>query len=376
MIRKILTYLWIFVTTVFPFSVHPADLTDWLSFSGSVTGVYQWLSRSRGDVEKRDRGSSVIDFDISLRPSKNDEFLVRASFAKGNGLKKDNQFHLSPNADDLFDDLHNINGHPRDHLQELWYSHKFEIGKETFLRLRGGIIDSSGLIDDNIFAADELQQFMNEALVHNPLANLPSYDAGLAVEFEQDRFHLRLVGMVSKNENEQMDVKNYSWVGAQIGYKLETSLGEGNYRLYGYTTNRRFENWDADAYKSLKGFGISFDQSLIKDRLGAFFRAGWQDDSAKVDYKEMISFGLNLNGSVWGRKDDEIGIGYAYLKSPSRNEELRKSQVFEGYVKFKLLEYKFLSSDITFDYQYIGERLRREGERSGHVYGTRFNINF
>ncbi|MGC9045390.1 MAG: carbohydrate porin, partial [Thermodesulfovibrio sp.] len=95
-----------------------------------------------------------------------------------------------------------------------------------------------------------------------------------------------------------------------------------------------------------------------------------------VDYNRMISFGLNLNGSVWGRKDDEVGVGYAYLKSPSKNQDLSRSQVFESYVKFKLFAYKFLSSDITLDYQYIQDKTRQEGTKAGHIYGVRFNINF
>lgn len=143
---------------------------------------------------------------------------------------------------------------------------------------------------------------MNEALVHSPIANLPSYDVGAGVEFKWEKLHLRVVGIRSKNKNENMDVKYYSWIGAQVGCKLETSLGEGNYRLYAYTTNKRFENWDANAYKTLKGFGVSFDQQLIKDTLGAFFRGGFQDDSAMVDYKRIFSLGLNLNGSIGGVK--------------------------------------------------------------------------
>jgi len=75
--------------------------------------------------------------------------------------------------------------------------------------------------------------------------------------------------------------------------------------------------------------------------LGAFFRAGWQDDSAQIDYNKMVSFGLNLNGSVWGKKDDEVGIGYAYLKSPSK-AQLKRTNVFESYVKFKLFSYNVL----------------------------------
>ncbi|WP_353683915.1 carbohydrate porin [Thermodesulfovibrio sp. 3907-1M] len=375
------------VVLLFPVSVFAADVTDWLSVSGSATTVYQWLHMTKGYVDSdtndktKDRGSAVIDFNVSLKPTENDEFFLRASFAKGSGFHSESAnypFVLNPNADDLFVDLRNINGHARDHLQELWYSHRFPIEKEVFLKLTAGIIDSTAFIDDNAYAADELQQFMNEALVHNPLANLPSYDAGVAAEFEAGKFHLRVVGMRSKNENETMDVKRYNWIGAQIGYKLETGLGEGNYRIYGYTTNKKFENWDADAYKALKGIGVSFDQQLLKDTLGAFFRAGWQDDSAqRVNYNRMVSLGLNLNGSVWGRKDDEVGVGYAYLKTPSKNEELKHSQVFESYVKFKLFSYKFLSSDITLDYQYIRDTAREsDNTKAGHVYGVRFNINF
>lgn len=357
---------------LFPFSVYAADITDWLSISGSATGVYQWLNKAQGDVENKDRGSAVIDFNVSVKPIENGEIFLRTSFARGSGLKDINPFILSPNTDDLFINLKNINGHSRDHLLELWYSQKFPIEKEISLKLTAGIIDSTAFIDDNVYAGDELQQFMNEALVHNPLANLPSYDAGVAVEFEWDKLNIKAVGMRSKNDYE----KHYGYYALQIGYKLETELGEGNYRIYGFTTDRKFENWDADAYKSLKGIGVSFDQQIIKDKLGAFFRAGWQDDSAVIDYNRMISFGLNLNGSVWGRKDDEIGVGYAYLKSPSKNPELSRSQVIESYVKFKLFSYKAISSDITLDYQYIQDKTREEGSKAGHIYGVRFNLNF
>jgi len=316
-------YLILLILLSFPFSAFSADITDWLSVSGTATTVYQVLNNAQGDVHNKDRASGVIDLNVSLKPTKNDEFFLRASFAKGSGFHSEGAnypFHLSPNADDLFVDLHNINGHSRDHLQEFWYAHRFSIQKDISLKLTAGIIDSSAFIDDNAYAADELGQFMNEVLVHNPLANLPSYDGGAVAEFEAGNFHIRVVGMQSKNENEEMDVRNYNWIGAQIGYKWENALGEGNYRCYGYTTNKRFENWDTDSYKTLKGVGLSFDQQLIKETLGAFLRAGWQDDSAIIDYNKMVSFGLNLNGSVWGRKNDELGVGYAYLKSPSKAE--------------------------------------------------------
>lgn len=381
--QKFLLFL---LVLLLPTAVMAVDISEKFAISGSATTVYQWLRMSKGYVnaetqeKTKDRGSAVVDFNVSFHPTENNEFFLRASFAKGSGFHSENSgypFILNPYADDLLIDLHNINGHARDHLQELWYSHKFEIQKDISLKMTAGIIDSTAFIDDNAYANDEISQFMNEAFVNNPLANLPSYDAGAAIELEWDKFHLKIVGMRSKNENKNMDEKKYNWLGAQIGYKLDTTLGEGNYRFYAYTTNKRFENWDADAYKALKGIGVSFDQQFIKETLGAFFRAGIQSASAKVDFNRMVSFGLNLNGNVWGRKDDEIGIGYAYLKSPSKNEDLKNSHIFEGYVKFNLFSYKFLSSNITLDYQYIRDNARdSDSTKAGHIYAVRFNVNF
>jgi len=372
-------YSIVFLILILPISGFAADITEKLSISGTETTVYQWLDKSRGDVPNKDRGSTVIDFNVSFRPTDNDEFFIRASFAKGSGFHSESSlypFTLNPNADDLFVDSHNINGHSRDHLQELWYAHKFNIKEDISLKLTAGIIDSTAFIDDNAYAADEITQFMNEAFVHNPLANLPSYDAGVAAEFETGDFHIKAVGMNSKNDYD----RDYNYFALQLGYKFDTEIGEGNYRIYGFTTNKKFDKWQKSEDErlnkgSLKGIGSSFDQQLIKDVLGAFFRAGWQDDSAQIDYNKMVSFGLNLNGSVWGRKDDEVGIGYAYLKSPSK-AQLKKTNVFESYVKFKLFSYNVLNSDITLDYQYIQDKYPQEKTNAGHIYGLRFNVSF
>ncbi len=280
-----------------------------------------------------------------------------------------NPFALSPNADDLFDDLHNVNGHPRDHLQELWYSHTFPLEKETNLRITVGIIDSTSFIDDNEYAGDEIEQFLNEGLVHNPLLNLPSYDAGVALEFERGNLHLRLVGIRSKNELD----KYYTWIGAQVGYKWENALGKGNYRVCAFKTNKKFESWTG-SYKTLKGFGLSVDQELIKGKLGGFLRFGWQDDKAQVDYKSMFSFGLNVNGSAWKREKDEMGIGYAYLKGPKQGE-ISHTHLFETYLKFHLFEFKSITSHLTFDYQYMADKLRND-KKEAHILGLRFNISF
>ncbi len=380
---RVLNYIiLLFCCLFFPITAIGADITENLSISGTATTVYQWLKMSKGymDEEKtkkrEDRGSAVIDFNVSFRPIENGEFFTRWSFAKGSGFKSEGSqypFSLSPNADDLFVDLKNINNHPRDHLLELWYSHKFELMKDTTLKLTAGVIDAGAFIDDNKYAGDEIAQFMNEVFVHSPLANLPSYDLGLAGELEIGDFHLRAVGIRSKND----DDRRYNWIGGQIGYRIDTPLGEGNYRLYGYVTNKRFFDWDEEGQKALKGIGVSFDQELIKESVGAFFRWAVQDTKARDAYfKSMYSIGVNLSGGIWGRKDDEVAVGYAYLRAPHNNENIRSSQVIEGYVKFKLFSYKSISSDISFDYQHVREKAREEGTKSANIYGVRFNVHF
>ncbi|MCX7856844.1 MAG: carbohydrate porin [Deltaproteobacteria bacterium] len=374
--------LFVFFGILFlPVCLKAVELTDKVSISGDLTLVNQWLDKSKGDVPNKDRGSAVIDLNLSIRPTSKDELFGRISFAEGSGFHSPRSrypFILSSNADNLYIDLRDINGHSRDYLLEVWYSRMFEPKKDgPSFKLTGGILDSPRFIDDNRYANDEIGQFMNETFVNNPVANLPSSDWGLAMELEWKSYSFKLVGMRSKNENEEMDRKKFNWFGMQLGYKLDIGIGEGNYRVYAYTTDKKFENWRADAYKALRGFGVSFDQEIIRETLGAFVRAGWQDDSARVDYTRMFSLGLNLSGILWGRKKDEIGLGYAYLKSPTKHEDLKKTHVLEGYIKFQLATYRFINSDLTLDYQYIKDKAREIKEtRAGHIYGARLNISF
>ncbi len=361
----------IFIGTIYCSSLWALDVTDTFSISASATGSYQWFVHSEGEGDDEKDGYGVLDLSASWRPWKEGEFYGRASFAKGNGIKGKVPFVLSPNADDLEDDLKNINGHKwQDHLQELWYSHTFPVQGNVGLKITGGIIDATAFIDDNAYANDELEQFMNEAFVNNPIANLPSYDLGGAVELSIDKLEVRGVIMTSKNDEED----TYGYFGLQVGYTLEMPWGKGNYRLYGFTTTKDFPSWEGGK-SYLRGFGVSADQEIVKDLLGAFFRAGWQDDDAVVDYDRFLSFGLNIKGSSWGRSQDEIGIGYGYLHGPS-NSEVSHTNVLEGYVKLHLFEYKGLFGSFTVDFQYLNDNLRGDSSNEGYIWTLRFNMSF
>src|SRR4030042_1884938 len=125
----ILRLLILFIALAVPFSARAYDLNEKLSIEGTLTGVYQYADL---DIKGRDnagRGAAVLDLGINFHPTDKDEFQVTLSFAAGNGLNYLNLFSLAPYADDLEDDLKDINGRNRDYLIEAWYKHTFQFSE-------------------------------------------------------------------------------------------------------------------------------------------------------------------------------------------------------------------------------------------------------
>jgi porin len=208
---------------------------------------------------------------------------------------------------------------------------------------------------------------MNETLVNNPIANLPSYDAGICLELENKNLSFKTLLINTKNS----DGKVYNYYALQLGYELKTLLGAGSYRAYGFTTNKRFSNWEEVYNKErLQGFGISLDQKF-SENLGTFARFGWQDDNATVDYDRFYSIGLNINGKLWKREENEIGIGYSYLEGTD-NSNIDNSFVLEGYIRFQLTKF----SNLTLDCQYVKDEMKNTADNRGIFYGVRVNLWF
>jgi hypothetical protein len=342
------------------------EITEKFSIEGILTGVYQYGDFDVEGSSVGDRGAVVTDIGLNFRPTESDEFQALLSFAAGNGLNNVNPFSLATYGDDLEDDLKDINLRNRDYLLEAWYKRTFWFSEDMELGITGGIIDGTAYLDDNAFANDELGQFMNEVFVNNPLANLPSYDIGGFAEIGIEDFTIKALIMNSRNEAEN----NYNYYALQVGYALDTLMGIGNYRVYGYSTNSNFEGWDETNNEKLRGIGLSLDQELGSD-FGVFARMGWQDDDAVIDHDALYSGGLNISGELWGRKNDVAGLGYAYLNGASEGE-IDNTHAVEAYVKFQLSAF----SDITLDAQYIRDKMREIETRDGFIYGVRMNAYF
>ena len=351
------------------------DIDDHFSVGGIVAGAYQYADPDGpAGTEELDRGAVAFQPEVDITLTEVDEIFFKLGFATGNGLNvEDYPFLLAPWAADLEDDVRDINGRGRDHLLTVWYKHTFRFSDTNTLGLTGGIIDATDYLDGNAYANCEYAQFMNEALVNAPNGFFPSYDIGGVFEWEISSFQLKglVMGVGDTGENPD-DVTPYNYFGAELAYTANTSLGEGHYRLIVDGTTDDFVDADGTpADESLRCVIISCDQQF-GDVIGGWIRFGRQDDSAAVVIESCYSGGIDINGTFWGREQDNIGIGYA--NQQGGNQDIDEIQLVEAYVRFGLNEILGL----TFDIQYEDDSYKTgAGEDiSGWIGGVRLTAEF
>jgi len=351
------------------------DINDKLSIGGILasTGQCQGVSAKTNSMDEFNdecRGAMPFQLEIRYHPNNYNEFFFKLGFAVGNGLNQASSWTLAPWAADLEDDLEDINGRNRDHLLTVWYKYTHSFQNKGTLGASIGIIDATDYIDGNEYANDELAQFMNEGFVNSGGYNLGSYDAGAALEWELGDWTLTGLGM---NIGENDDGNNYNFWGAEVGYHPETAMGPGNYRLTVTGTSAKFSNATGAQKERLLGYGLSFDQAFGKV-VGGFLRFSWQQEDAAIDYEAQYSGGLNFSGSGWGRKEDNIGIGYAYLDGG--NGDIDNTQVFEAYYRSVLNEHMALTADVQHMKDDLEKIDPRQNNPSGWLFGLRFTAEF
>jgi porin len=222
-------------------------------------------------------------------------------------------------------------------------------------------------VDENAFANDEYGQFLNEVFVNAVTGNFVSYDIGGVVQWAFGNFSANgLIMDVGENE----EGNNYQYYALQLAYRLETGLGEGNYHLTGSLTSDNFLNADGDDDdERLTALGLSADQQL-GSIFGVFLRLYFQDDDAAVTYEQEYSGGVNISGSIWGREQDNIGIGVAYLDDGET--EVDDTLAVEAYVRFGLT--KMFAA--TADFQYLEDQYDEGKDVDGWVGSIRVTAEF
>ena len=340
-----------------------------VAIHGKLAGAYQYESISGpANAESVGRGAVPLTVDVSITPTDADEVFFSLGFTAGNGLNGVTALTLSPWAANMEDDVKNINGRNRDYLLTAGYKHTFTIGKDASLGLTGGIIDATGYLDRNAYANDQDAQFMNGALVNGPNGFAPSYDIGGAAEWGYGPIYVNAVVMdVGKND----DGNNYTFYGIEVGYNLSTPLGEGTYRVIYEGGSKAFINTAGTALAERRALFLSLDQQ-VGSGWGIWLRLGTQTKDAAVEFGDIYSGGVDIKGGLWGREQDNIGIGYGYLNGGDTGT--KNAQIGEAYVRFALSELFAL----TLDVQYQDNRYDAGAgtDTTGWVYGTRGVVAF
>jgi hypothetical protein len=368
-ITKLNTLFMALVSVVSPFAAATSNAVGLALETHTIVqhGIYRDAVVDQGaSISDRTRATAGVDLVIDYQPTIRNQFWSRLRWAQGNALNNTGGLVLAPYGGDVEDDVKDINGHNRDYLLEAWFKHGFVFDPDASLDVTAGLIDASSYIDSNAFAGDETTQFMNEALVLNNLAGIPAYDTGMAFEYRTGRWSARAVTMRTRDEY----AGDYYYAATEVGVGQQLPVGEGNYRLFGFTTSSDFEDPNKGKKKPLRGGGISIDQYL-GEWLGVFARIGYQNHVA-VDYERLVSVGVHFDGMAWGRPADSAGIGIARLEGEDHSS-LNHTDVIEAYSRFVFSE----QVDLSFDVQYMRDAY--DGSLQNPrvvVLGTRLNLSF
>jgi len=355
------------VSTLASAPVLSYELTENISIGGVLSGAYQCqLLTEDADASNECRGAMPFQPEVAIRLTEIDEVFFKLGWAVGNGLNTVSPFTLAPWGADLEDDVKNINGSNRDYLLTAWYRHNFIFSEDKRLGATFGIIDARDYFADNGYADDEYTQFMNEVFVNSANTFVFSYDPGAVLEFAIGPWSLRGAYMaVTEND----DGNSFDWGALQLSYTAETYLGEGYYAVMFNTTSDDFPNPHRTSLEAEQIFLLNAGQQL-GDVFAAWLRIGWANGDAGVTYDALYSGGLNIIGSPWGRADDNIGIGYAYLDGTNLN--LNDTHAVETYYRAVLNDYFALTADL----QWMADNVESGPSPQGYIFGLRATTEF
>ena len=276
------------------------------------------------------------------------------------------------NADDLEDDVKNINGRGRDYLLEARYEHTFEFDETLALALTAGLLDASQYIDHNALADDEIIQFMNEVFVSRFF--LPTYDPGIRAGLSGAGWHTDLVWMDAATETPGVDPDGYHFLGVDFGFSLQLPMGEGHYDILLQSTDRAMTRRSGSERSTrIRGAGVSVDQA-VSENLDVFVRLGANnEEAAALVHRALYSGGVRLKGQALALPRWTLGAAFAYLDgSGDQVGDVRRTRVFETFGRYALTA----DSNISLDIQYVADDIRGGLGPDTWIVGVRANASF
>ncbi|MBV8700784.1 MAG: carbohydrate porin [Bradyrhizobium sp.] len=265
---------------------------------------------------------------------------------------------------------------------------KVDVSRLTLQAGKFAVID---VFDGNAYAKDTRKDFMNWSIwapgAFDYAADKLGLTYGMTAELNQKRWALRaghfLMDAVSNSNNMDTNLfRRGEYVGeCETRYqlfgepgKLRTivwlnSVFSGSYRE---TLDNPALNLDITQTRTSRikyGYVFNLEQAITSN-IGVFARWSWNDGRNEImsftDIDRSLSLGTSLDGHMWGREDDTIGIAGA-INALSRDHRdfiaagglgpligdgqlnYRRERILEAYYAYALTK----SITLTGDYQFI-----------------------
>jgi high affinity Mn2+ porin len=257
----------------------------------------------------------------------------------------------------------------------------------------------SDVFDFNSYANSPRTQFLNNAFGNNLAYDLAEetrgYDLGASVSWINPNFDVRFGTFAmpttaggpdlaingSNDHSEQLEIELHPqllrapkppFIARLLAFRNVGDMGSYRDALARQQPGMPPNLASVRKQGSVKyGFGLNFEQALANGGdTGIFGRLGWNDGAtesfAYAEADTFLSFGGQLSGANWKRKDDRVGVAFAqsdistahkdYLAAGGQGLALGDGQlrygserIVEAYYLYQMT--KALS--LTLDYQYV-----------------------
>lgn len=373
-----------------------------LNITGGITSIVQGTSGIADDQDVTDFSYTLdLNFEAAVSPS--GKVVIALEAGNGNGVN-DNLPSFSISNYDAY--VTESGGIVTPSVSQAYFEGSYFDG---FLGLKAGKLDVHSCHDDNAYANDETDQFISGLFSRYAGSIFPELDSyyapGVILSIRPIEM-LDVTLAVANGVNSGFeDITEDPYGAGQINIKPGILGGEGNYRLYAIydTRDNYIDIGNSDKIRKNTAYGISLDQEII-DGLGIFARYGVQD--GKIEFrrdefddssdtsdagiinpdeilnpvKAAISGGVSLNGSLWGREEDVMGIAYGILYNNEDSTYFDPSNVSDPGDETHLeVYYKFGFSDhftLTPDLQIVTNAGGNADIDPITIYGVRAQMNF
>jgi high affinity Mn2+ porin len=285
------------------------------------------------------------------------------------------------------------------------------------LTITAGKLSVWDVFDDNKYAHDARQQFMNWVLVGNGAidfaADARGYTDGIALDYNREHWAARLGWFQTAKEVNAKRLDDHILDAYQVLGELEERYAlfdrAGKLRelmMIDRTRSITYQtSYDTGGpvsatdplpafrrYRVTYGVGLNAEQAITED-LGAFARLSWNPGRVQeftfTEVDRHASLGLSLKAAFWDRPDDTVGVAGAINGLSDRHRgfyaagntgfivgdgrlRYRPEQILETYYQLQVVE----GFQLTADYQLVANPGYNADRGPISIFGFRAHAQF